>query len=588
MTKVPKRICKKVKKLKSSRIKGQMGKTHGTRLALVMGLVGLALAAASILKGAYFLGKHEGDTLHLLQMVLRMSEGEWPHLDFVTPIGVFAMAPIAWLVTIGLGVGHAILWSQVLVAALMFPAIWWVARTRYEGLWSYLFGALVLILILALVHGESQPAVSISMHYNRWAWAATFLALSIAVLPARGPSRQAVDGVVIGAAMAALLLIKVTYLAAFLIPVVVALVGRRSWRTLWVGVATGLVVMALMTVIVGTPVFWLAYLRDLATVAVSTVRPQPGLPFGNTVGAPAYMAGSLSVVLSVIWLRQAGRKLEGLVMLLLVPAFFYVTYQNFGNDPQWLPLVGLMLVMLLPAPDVTNRFGWNMRQAMVLTATAIFAFGAPSVINLAYSPFRHATEDGEKYTALLPGSGKNEDIVTPRIRAHRVDAKIALDGPGTPYEAFWDEDFRGGEKVTWQGEALEACTIELGTVAWFQTMAEGLKETGLIEGKTAFVADILNGFWLYGAFEPLPMNAPWYYGGLTGFENADYLVVPLCPLSAQVRKQVLTEIQGSPADEDEDGNEIPAVDGADVDLAEVARTELFILYEIGDIRSMPE
>ena len=28
---------------------------------------------------------------------------------------------------------------------------------------------------------------------------------------------------------------------------------------------------------VGTPLFWLAYLRDLATVAASDVRPQPGL-----------------------------------------------------------------------------------------------------------------------------------------------------------------------------------------------------------------------------------------------------------------------------------------------------------------------
>ncbi|MBV7378969.1 DUF2029 domain-containing protein [Maritimibacter dapengensis] len=564
-----------------------MGKANGARLALVLVGVLVVLAGTTLLKGAYFLGKHEGDTLHLLQMVFRMAEGDWPHLDFVTPIGALAVAPIAWLVSLGMGVGHAILWSQALVAAVMLPAIWYVSWSRFDGIWKYLFGGLVVVLIVALVHGESQPSVSISMHYNRWAWAATFLALATVILPTRVQARPGVDGVIVGVAMAALLLIKITYFAAFFIPVLVAIIGRRAWKTLWVAVISGLVVMAIFTLLAGTPVVWLAYLRDVMIVAASDVRPAPGLPLGNVVGAPAYMAGSLSLALAVIWLRQSGRKLEGLVMLLLVPAFFYVTYQNFGNDPQWLPLVGMMLITLRPAPGTKNEFGWDMHMAVIMTAVAMLSFGAGSVTNLAYSPFRHMGEDEEKYSPLLPGSGKHEDIVTPTIRAHRLDAKFALGGPDTPYAAFWDEDFRKGEMITWRGEDLTICTVEIGTVAWFKTMADNLVATGLTEGKTAFVADILNGFWLYDAFEPLQGNAPWYYGGLTGFANADYLVVPLCPLSISVRKQVLDEIQGVEASEDEDGNEIPAVPGADVDLTEVARNELFILYEIGEVRSLP-
>lgn len=564
-----------------------MGKSHGTRLAVVLGLVLTILSAASILKGGYYLGKHEGDTLHLLQMVFRMAEGDWPHLDFVTPIGALAMAPIAWLVSLGFGAGHAILLSQVLVALVLAPAIWWVAHSRFSGVWSYVFGGLVLVLILALVHGEAQPAVSISMHYNRWAWAATFLALATVILPNRRRSRPVADGVVVGLAMGALVMIKMTYFAAFILPVLVAILGRRDWGLFAAGLVTLIAMVAGVTLIAGTPMVWLAYLRDLFTVAASDVRPAPGLSFGNVVGAPAYMAGSLALVASVIWLRQSGAKLEGLVMLLLVPAFFFVTYQNFGNDPQWLPLLGLILVMLLPGPDVRNDLGWNMRRVMEMTAALVLAFGAPSVINLAYSPFRHLTEDPERYSVLLPARPEHDDILTPTIRAHRVDAKIALDGPDTVFAPFWDEDFRTGDAVTWQGEALAICSVELGTVAWFQTMADALVETGLSEGRTAFVADILNGFWLFGAFEPLQGNAPWYYGGLSGLTNADYLVVPLCPLSTSVRKQVLDEIQGLPAREGEDGDDIPAVAGADLDLVEVARNELFILYEIGEIRALP-
>lgn len=559
-----------------------MVRRDGARLLAVLAAVLVVLAGVSILKGGYYLGKHEGDTLHLLQMVLRMAEGEVPHLDFVTPIGLLAMAPIALFVKLGFGAGSAILWSQALVALVFLPAIWWVAMVRFSGVLSYLFGGLVLVLILALVHGEAQPAVSISMHYNRWAWAAAFLAIAPAVLPVRGRAHPAADGVLIGAMMAFLLLTKMTYFAAFFVPVLVALIARRQGKMIAVAVAVGLTIFAVVTIAVGTPIFWLAYLRDLMTVVGSDVRAAPGLSFVNVVNAPAYMGGSLALLASVVWLRQGGRMVEGMVMLLLVPAFFYVTYQNFGNDPQWLPLVGLMLLMLLPGQGVKNGFGWDMDMLLRNTAVLILAFGLPSVINLAYSSFRHAVEKPEKYTELLPALPAHNDIFAAKIRAHRVDGKVALDGLDTVFSAFYEEDFRQFDEVTWRGEILPNCTVELGTVAWFQVMADELQATGLTTGKTGFVADILNGYWLFGAFEPLKGNAPWYYGGLTGFEAADYLVVPLCPLSTSVRKQVLDEIQGVEASEDEDGNEVPGTPGVDVPLREVARGEMFILYEIGE------
>jgi hypothetical protein len=539
-----------------------MGKTNGKLLLGVFALIILVLGGTALAKGGFYLGKHEGDTLHLLQMVFRMAEGDWPHLDFVTPIGVLAVAPIAWLVSLGLGVGHAILWSQVIVALVALPAIWWVARSRFTGIWAYAFGAVVLILILALVHGETTRATSISMHYNRWAWAAAFLAIATAILPARVENRVA-DGVVIGAAMAVLFLTKATYILAFFPPVLVALIGRHAWRTIASGVITGLVVMVALTVAAGTPVVWLAYLRDLMIVAASETRPQPGHPFNVVVGAPAYMAGSIALLLSVIWLRQAGRKLEGLVLLILVPGFFYVTFQNFGNDPQWLPLLGLILVMLLPAEGLRNGMGWDMRQVMTTTAVAVFAFGLPSLINLTYSPFRHLTEKPEEYTALIPGSGIHEDIRTFGLRAHRLDAKVALGGPDTVYAKYYDPEFREGEVIDWKGETLPVCVTEVGMVAWFQTMADTLNETVDTEGKTAFVADILNGYWLFGAFEPLEGNAPWYYGGLTGLAQADYVVVPLCPQSLLVRNTILEELKEE-----------------DPEMTEVARNAQFILYAL--------
>ncbi len=319
-----------------------MGKANPTVLFGFFVAVIAAICGASLLKGGFYLGKHEGDTFHLLQIVFRMAEGQRPHLDFMTPIGVLAFAPIALLVKMGLGAGMAILWSQVIVSALFLPAVWWVAQSRMRGFTPYLFGLFVFVLIGALVHGEAQRSVSISMHYNRWAWAAAFVAIAAAVLPVTGERRHGVDGAIIGLMLAALALTKVTYFAAFLLPVAVGLLLHKAYRTLGYAVIWGLVVAALVTVWAGFD-YWAAYLLDVLRVSGSEIRAKPGEPFGAVVAAPAYLGASLVMITSVILLRQAGQQIGGLVLLLLMPGFFFVAFQNFGNDPQWL----LLLVILL-------------------------------------------------------------------------------------------------------------------------------------------------------------------------------------------------------------------------------------------------
>jgi len=530
-------------------------------LGVFLVFVMLLLAGVSLAKGGLYIAKHEGDTLHLLQIVLREARGQWPHLDFETPIGVLATAPIALFVRLGAGIGHAALYAQALVAVVALPAIWWVGASRFKGATAYLFGALVLVLILALVHGEADRSVSFSMHYNRWAWAAAFVAIACAILPSDEEFASPVaDGVVIGSALAIMALVKITYFGAFLLPIAVALVARRAWRALGVALVTGLAIALALTLLAGTPVFWLAYLRDLFTVMASDVRPQPSLPLAAVIGAPAYMGGSIVLLLGVVLLRQSGRSLEGLVLLLLVPGFFYVTYQNFRNDPQWLWLVGLLLFTLRPARPQYIALGWEARQALLLAAVAAAAFSAPSVFNLAYSPFRHLVADSTRYVPLLPGSGVHTDLKSPRIRAMRVDAKIALDGPGQPFAAYRDPALRKDE-TTFAGETWPECEVQLGTIAWFEALSRDLKASGLTDGKTLFPADILSSFWLFGASEPIPGAAPWYYGGLPGWEAADFLLVPLCPLSTRVRKLILD-----------------AVTEAGTPLTEVRRTDMYVLY----------
>ena len=521
-----------------------MSTNKGKFLAVAMAGLLILYAILFFTKGGLFISKHEGDTLHLLQMLIRMGEGEWPHLDFVTPIGVLAFAPISAFLEAGMGVGHAILAGQLLVAAVFFLPALWVAYTRFNGIWAYLFGATILIFSVALLYGEGNDSTTISMHYNRWAWAASFLAIATTILPNRGQENPRNDGIVVGLAMAVMGMIKVTYFAAFLPAIIVGLLARRAGRTLLWALLSGCVAVAIVTLWVGTPLIWLAYLRDLLNVAASNVRPQPGHSFGYVVSAPAYLGGSLIAILSVIFLRQSGRMTEGMIMLLLLPGFFYVTYQNFGNDPQWLWLLGLLLIALRPSGPVFNGFGWDMQKALTYSAIAAFTFAFPSFLNLAASPFRHAATDVEKYVPLLPNSGPNEDLKTFGARADRLDIRIGYGGPDSLFASLSDEEQRKDTSVTFQGRELDYCSLELGLIAWFQVAAQDIANWPDATGRAIFSADLLSSYWLYADLAPLKGGAPWYYGALSGIENADYLLVPNCPLSADTRKKILDEVSG--------------------------------------------
>ncbi len=540
-----------------------MSRPNPTALFVFFVAVIVAICGAALAKGGFYLGKHEGDTLHMMEIVLRMADGQWPHLDFMTPIGILAFAPFALFVKLGYGIGHAILLGQALVAAIFLLPTWWVAASRMRGVVPYLFGLFVFVLIGALVHGEAEPAVSISMNYNRWAWAAAFVAIMAALMaPARG-ERPMADGLVIGLAMAALLLTKITYFAAFALPVALALFLRGAHRSLGVAVLAGLAVVLALTIAAG-PAYWGAYLRDLLIVAGSEVRSAPGLPIGAVIGAPAYLGASLTLIGGVILLRQAQQKAAGLILLLLAPGFFYVTYQNFGNDPQWLLLLAVLLLAFTPREELRNGLGWNMRGALKITAAVALALALPSFFNLAYSPFRHLKIDPEDYAPLIPRATLHADIQGTKLRLGRTDARVPLEdmAPGMGLEK-WAEYADRDEPAKFLGEELPGCELALGLSAWFDAITEDLEASGHA-GERIFAADLFSSFWLFGDLKPLRHGAPWYYAGLPGLDSADALLVPLCPVTPKIRKQILDEIEkrGLP-------------------FHEIRRTPLYILYAPG-------
>lgn len=531
-------------------------------LAFLMAIVAV-LGGFALAKGGFYIGKHEGDTLHMVEIIFRMVAGETPHLDFVTPIGGLAFVPQVLFVTLGYGIGKASILAQILMAVVFLPMVWWVGIGRLTPAISALFGLVVMVLLLALVHGEAERSTSISMHYNRWAWAAAYLAIVAALVPPVHPRNAVVDGGIVGVMLSALAMIKVTYFAGFAVPIAIALVLTGQRRALVVSVLTGAAIFSGLTLWLG-PNYWLAYLGDLLSVTQSDIRQMPGDSFEAILGAPAWLGASIAGIVSVVLLRQSRAHAAGLVLLLLLPGFAYVTWQNFGNDPQWLPLLAILLFAFIPPQDMTNGFGWNLRNATKLTAVAALSLGAPSFFNLAYSPFRHYGIVTDDYSPLLPRGGVHADLQTAKIRAMRVDARIALD-----IEAMGLARYREGanreETAIFLGEHMPTCALEIGLPSVFDAIARDMEEHGIGRGEPIFVADLFSSIlWLYGDFAPLIHGAPWYYGGLPGYDEARYLVVTHCPVVQEAQTRILNAITARGAD----------------NLKELRRNSVYTLYEI--------
>lgn len=537
-----------------------MSRPGPLRLFLVLAGVLALFSLAVLAKGGLYLSTHEGDTLHLLDIVIRIAAGERIHQDFMTPIGVMAVWPIAAFVKAGIGMGHALIYAQTAAALVLLPAIWWAVWSRLTGLGAWLTGIYAVILTVALSYGDTAASLSMSMHYNRWAWAVAYVVILLALLPPLVRPRPVLDGALIGLGLALLVLTKVTYFVAFAPAVAVALLLRRDRAALAAAVAAGLAVAALATALGGIG-FWQGYIADLRTVAASANRTSPGdVEFGTLLGAPEFLGINALLLAAVIQLRHTGAKDAGLLMLILAPGLVYVTWQNYGNDPQWLILFVALLLQLRPGEEMRNGFGWSMRQMMNMMAAAALAFAAPSFLNLAYSAYRHLGVDTAKYMPLVPQRPQHDDLQTTIMRAHRVDGQVAMDGPGTPFAAYRED---AGRKAAAEvnGVPLPDCELLVGMTAWYGELAADLERAGYA-GKRLYEADLFNILYLFGDFPRLPGAAPWYYGGTPGLDAADLVLVADCPIGPDARKQRLE-----------------AIERAGVGLREVHRSPLYRLYE---------
>ncbi len=532
-----------------------ISRKQSIRFGLILLVLLLIEAVLTLTPNGLAITGHEGDLLHMLDASLRIVAGELPHLDFMTPIGYLGFAPVAFWLSLGFMVGKATLLANLSLSALLLPVIWWVGATRFSFAQALTFGVFILMTMTALIYGGGDTATSLSMFYNRWAWGVTFLILGTVLFPMRvNIAERWLPPLIIAAGMTALAMLKVTFFVP-LVPVVLLILLAQKQAALAIqSVAIGLAFGGALLLWFGLDYF-IAYFHDLLAVTSDVSgRSAPVDSFTQIIASPHSVLASLILLASIVLYRKSGKMLQGLVLLLLAPAFTYITYQNWGNDPKWLVLVILYLWVNLPERDERWVFNLPARQSIltiiIVAGTVIF----PSVISLATSPIRAVFTSKEEFLKM-PISEGVADIWLPEFRILHAMKRETIEGFPSPFS----ED----ERVVINGFEFPECSSNESISPMATKIAQELEAIDFVRGKPVLAADILNVSWMFGDIERVQGAAPWYYGDTAGVENADYLMVPLCPINANMRRQMVMQfIEGS------------------YGLNEVYRSNLFVLYEV--------
>jgi len=528
---------------------------NSSRRFVLFTVLAVALAAGLMLwSGKVGISSHPGDVLHALDGSYRMAAGEMSQTGFMTPIGFLGFAPIALFLWLGVGPGTALVAANILVALILLPAVLWVALTRLTGATRYVFALVVLLFALAVIYGGQVNSVSYAMHYNRWAWAISYIVLFAALwTPLSQPRSVWSEALVIGLGLSALALLKITFFMAFATALLPIFLLNRRFGLIWRVALIGLLVSVVVSVAFGFD-YWLFYGDNLLAVAFRSGRHAPDRAFLETLTDPDRFVGTVVYIGAILLLRGAGRKQEGLILFLLAPAFAYIVYQNWGNDQKWLPFLGLYVLANLPRHGVKFYGGIDARNITSALALATGILFVPIVMVAGLSIANVARVD-PRAAEQFPMKGLHRDLwllQTPEQKTRRV---VQADPA--------DEVTLNTNRRAFQGTVLPDCSFGSGYIRNTALALDLVNASPGAKGARVMLADAVNPLWMFSDIERIPGAAPWYYGGDYGFANADYYLLPLCPYAPVIREFSMV-----------------AMEKTGWALTETARNRGFILYKI--------
>lgn len=390
------------------------------------------------------------DVFTLLGGAWRMFNGQIPHTDFYSPLGMLWIWPASVAMHIVGPSLAAVHYAHVTLAALVTGA---GAFLFFRKLSPTLAGMLTIFVVLLMLATRAlgHPAAdsTYAMSYNRLGWALSIL-LCITLFVADRPGRRAQrDMAVAGVLLGLLFYCKITFFAVAVGAWVLAIIIEPDLRRAWVASALGFVVI-LSAAFLASGVNPAAYFGDLAMAA----RSQSGALRGHMV-AETLRANAVQLILGIaLWAALVAqpylaKRLDwqaALKVTLLVgfaaSAGLAISPGNSseGNDVPFFLLAGVLLLELshrsLPAPQPAP---WTAaRLFALLTVGAIYFVGIArnDAASLAVSfAHRHEgqapSEQGQRFD-----SAALRDFWIPSTSDHQTAYNLSRDVPARINDAL--------------------------------------------------------------------------------------------------------------------------------------------------------
>lgn len=312
-----------------------------------------------------------GDPFFQLDGAWRIWNGQVPHLDFSTPVGIVPLLVVA-LGMLATGVNSAALGSG---PAILFPVValagWRLARPRLGAFWTFSFSLLVGLTVVGLFPlGEKVVVIdfkgaSYAMQYNRMGWAFLLLLFLQLLIPARVASsrgRAIFEGAVCGLLTGLLLYSKIILFSVALVVILFGNLLERQKRDWW---AAMLLIFALVTAAFSIYLNfdYTGIIRDHLNVSAINQKTFFHSLINKSFGSLTQMALILG---SFIFLGAGATRLEEpkriavFILLILIPGLGVVVC---SGNMQWMeiPLFVLPPLLLLEIfqRDFPDRTTWS-------------------------------------------------------------------------------------------------------------------------------------------------------------------------------------------------------------------------------------
>ena len=165
------------------------------------------------------------DVTILLDSGWRLINGQMPHTDYYSPLGIFNSLPIAFGMKISSPSASAIAYGNVLLLVIFTPWAWFIARSRFSAVNAFLLALFMgVLLVTPRPLGKLIQETSYAMLYNRQGFVLLSLLFVEIFVPPHTPVKPKpknifLSGLSSGVLLALLFYCKVNYFAIAIVSI---------------------------------------------------------------------------------------------------------------------------------------------------------------------------------------------------------------------------------------------------------------------------------------------------------------------------------------------------------------------------------